>query len=128
MVRLKDVLLCVSAVWLFASTAATAQQPEVNFSRQIKPLLARRCFACHGPDKAESGLRLNSLEAATKALESGHSAIVPGNSDASELLRRIASTEEGERMPPKALRSPKPNRPCSATGSRRRRMERTLGV
>ncbi|MFM7038728.1 MAG: DUF1553 domain-containing protein [Planctomycetaceae bacterium] len=100
MVRLKDVLLCVSAVWLSAASAATAQQPEVNFSRQIKPLLARRCFACHGPDKAEAGLRLNSLEAATKALESGHSAVVPGNADTSELLRRIALTEEGERMPP----------------------------
>jgi cytochrome c553 len=101
MVRLQDVLLCVfSVVWLCASAPVTAQQPEVNFSRQIKPLLARRCFACHGPDKAEAGLRLNSLEAATKVLESGHAAIVPGNADTSELLRRVASTEEHERMPP----------------------------
>ncbi|MEY3173480.1 MAG: hypothetical protein RLZZ436_1394 [Planctomycetota bacterium] len=100
MVRLKDVLLCVSVLCLCASAPVSAQQPEVNFSRQIKPLLARRCFACHGPDKAEAGLRLNSLEAATKMLESGHAAIVPGNPDTSELLRRITSTEEGERMPP----------------------------
>lgn len=87
-------LVCLTA------PTASAQQSEVSFSAQIRPLLARRCFACHGPDKAEAGLRLHTPDTATAKLESGHAAIVPGSTADSELLRRIASTEEGVRMPP----------------------------
>ena len=79
-----------------------AQEPdnEIRFGQDVQPLLARRCFACHGPDTAEAGLRLNSLEHATEKLESGLQAIAPGAPDQSELLKRIRSTEEGHRMPP----------------------------
>lgn len=80
---------------VFAQSAKT-----VNFSREVQPLLARRCFACHGPDKAEGGLRLNSAEALEATLDSGLKAVVAGKPDESELLKRIASTEEGVRMPP----------------------------
>ena len=99
MTRLKAILL-FCCVFLFPAVPVKAQQAQVNFARQVKPLLARKCFACHGPDKSESGLRLNSLSGATGKLDSGHAAIVPGNVDASELLRRVSSTEEGVRMPP----------------------------
>jgi len=79
---------------------AAVSPPAVDFTRQVLPIIAKRCLACHGPDKAEGGLRLTSLEAATAALESEAHAIVPGNVDQSELLRRVATTEESERMPP----------------------------
>jgi hypothetical protein len=79
---------------------AMAQQADVNFARQIKPLLARRCFACHGPDKAEGGLRLHTKESATATLESGETAILPGDAAHSQMLQRIASTDEDVRMPP----------------------------
>lgn len=72
----------------------------VNFSREIQPLLARRCFACHGPDKAEGGLRMNSAEGLTAKLDSGSQAIVAGKPDESEVIHRISTTEEGVRMPP----------------------------
>ena len=81
------------------ATAAAAERP-IDFGRDIQPILARRCFACHGPDKAEGGLRLNGREAALAELDSGAHAIVPGKPDESELLRRIASTDDDERMPP----------------------------
>jgi hypothetical protein len=73
---------------------------EVQFATEIQPILARRCYACHGPDTAEAGLRLNTSESASAELESGTRAIVPGQPEASELLTRIRSTEEGVRMPP----------------------------
>ncbi len=70
---------------------------KVDFSRQVQPVLARKCFACHGPDSAtrEADLRLDQREAALE-----HNAIVPGKPDQSELLRRIFSDDPDELMPP----------------------------
>jgi len=82
------------------SVQAQPQEDQVKFSQEIQPLLARRCFACHGPDQAEAGLRLNALESAIQKLDSGHAAIVPGSPDQSELLKRIRSTDPSDRMPP----------------------------
>ncbi len=82
------------------ANAATAQ-PQIDFGRDIQPILARRCFACHGPDKAEAGLRLNRREAAVAPLESGTVAVVPGKPDESEMLRRIGSTDADERACPR---------------------------
>jgi hypothetical protein len=76
------------------------QSQDVSFSQEVQPLLARRCFACHGPDQQEGGLRLNSAEAALQPLDSGATAIVPGKPDESELLRRITTEDEDLRMPP----------------------------
>jgi len=50
----------------------------VDFAREVQPLLARRCYSCHGPDTREAGLRLDDRAAATARLESGGRAIVPG--------------------------------------------------
>jgi hypothetical protein len=60
------------------------------------------CFTCHGPDsgKVEAGLRLDSFARATAKLDSGETAIVPGKPDASELIRRVTSTDADLHMPP----------------------------
>ncbi|TWU27309.1 PSD1 and planctomycete cytochrome C domain-containing protein [Bythopirellula polymerisocia] len=73
---------------------------QVNFARVIKPILARKCFACHGAETAESGLALHSAQTAFAKGDSGLPAIVQGKADSSELLRRISSEDELERMPP----------------------------
>ena len=75
---------------------------KVDFKTDIRPILSNRCFACHGPDEArvESGLRLDLPESATAPSDSGSIAIVPGNVEKSELIRRITSGDESERMPP----------------------------
>lgn len=96
--------ILLPGILLIGPGLARGQQAEVSFSQQIKPLLARRCFACHGPDKAEGGLRLHTRDTATAKLESGASAIVPGDADHSEMLQRIASTEEAIQMPPEGTR------------------------
>lgn len=84
------------------SGASAAESPD--FSRDIQPLLAKRCFACHGPDTQEAGLRLDDRLAATKELDSGSRAIVPRQSDASEILARITATDPDRRMPPEGPR------------------------
>ncbi len=85
------------AVALVCAPAATA---GASFDRDVQPLLSR-CVQCHGPGKAKAGLRLDSLPAATAKLKSGNRAVVPGKPEESELLRRVRSTDDTERMPPK---------------------------
>jgi len=78
--------------------------PPVDFSRDIQPLLAKRCFSCHGPDTHEGGLRLDQAAGATAALDSGERAIVPGKVAESAILARITSSDPDIRMPPEGPR------------------------
>ena len=74
-------------ILLSAETCAEA----VDFSRDIQPLLAKRCFSCHGPDTHEGGLRLDQAAGATAALDSGGRAIVAGNPAKVIKMRPLAS-------------------------------------
>ncbi|MFM8707756.1 MAG: DUF1549 domain-containing protein, partial [Planctomycetia bacterium] len=91
------------AVHALLVTAAAAA-PAVDFSREIQPLLAKRCFSCHGPDTQEAGLRLDQQAGATGVLESGQRAIVAGVPAESEILARIPATDPDIRMPPEGPR------------------------
>ncbi|MEY2982678.1 MAG: hypothetical protein RL562_2905 [Planctomycetota bacterium] len=73
-----------------------------DFTTEVRPILADRCFACHGPDAEarRAGLRLDVAEAASATLESGRRAIVPGRPQDSELVRRIRSSDPDRVMPP----------------------------
>lgn len=75
---------------------------EIEFNRDIRPILSNHCFQCHGPDAntREAGLRLDLRESAVQESDSGSVAIVAGDSAASELLLRITSTDPLEQMPP----------------------------
>jgi hypothetical protein len=79
-----------------------AQGGAVDFGRDVRPLLADRCFACHGPDEKtrKAGLRLDLREGATGRLRGGRRAVVPGDAEGSELVRRILHADPDERMPP----------------------------
>jgi mono/diheme cytochrome c family protein len=81
-----------------------AAAAPVDFAREIQPLLASRCYDCHGPAKDKGGLRLNEAPHARKGGESGEPAIVPGRSAESLLLKRVLSTDEEEVMPQKGPR------------------------
>lgn len=74
----------------------------INFNRDIRPILSNNCFRCHGPDAEtrESGLRLDRPESATSELDSGDTAIVPGDLEASQLVARLRTDDEDLRMPP----------------------------
>jgi mono/diheme cytochrome c family protein len=87
---------------LASATPGQASTPDVDYLRDIKPILSNSCYACHGPDAAtrEAGLRLD-----VRAEAIGN-AIVPGDPEQSELLRRVVSRDPAEQMPP-----PGSNRP-----------------
>lgn len=97
---LPALLFFVPTLILGQEKPAAAVRPPVDFATQVQPILAKRCFFCHGPDKSEGGLRLNKRESVMSELSSGSHAVVPGKVEDSELLVRVTSTEEGERMPP----------------------------
>lgn len=79
-----------------------AQSADIQFERDVLPILQEHCLACHGPDQAESALRLDSLEAAIRGGDSGEKTILPGDSDGSYLLERITHQDAKQRMPPDA--------------------------
>ena len=93
--------LVVTALFLLPGARhASAKQSKVDFIKDVQPILAKKCFACHGPDEAESGLSFASEKDAFAETESGEHAIVAGDLDASMLIARITTDDEFERMPP----------------------------
>ena len=81
---------------------AGAGAGAADFNREVRPILADKCYACHGPDakSLEGKLRLDLRASATAPAESGATAIVPGRPEKSALIERIESTDKDERMPP----------------------------
>jgi hypothetical protein len=82
---------------LVATSVFSAELP-VDFARDVKSILSRRCTSCHGPEKQENDLRLDSASTIMAGGISG-SPIVPGNSSASLLVRAITGNDV-EKMPP----------------------------
>jgi mono/diheme cytochrome c family protein len=79
-----------------------ADQPPVDFNREIRPVLSDKCYACHGPNEAdrEGGFRLDQKESVLGEADSGEHPLVSGDPDASELYRRMTTDDEDMRMPP----------------------------
>ena len=90
-------MLCASV----AMGDAPPDASRVDFSREVRPILAAKCFACHGPDAEarRGGLRLDSFEGATATLKSGVRAIVPSDVAASALIARVTHADPSMRMP-----------------------------
>jgi hypothetical protein len=92
------IIVLAPALLASAATATPASADEpIGYNRDVRPILAENCFACHGPDSAarKADLRLDKREA---AIEMG--AISPGKPDESELIARINSEDPETRMPP----------------------------
>ncbi len=98
--RTSRISVCVAvaySLFSFASIEAFGAE-EVDFTRDIRPLLSDNCYACHGPDseKRQADLRLDTKQGAVDS-----SALVPGDANASELFQRIISTDPEKMMPPR---------------------------
>ncbi len=90
------------ALALVAGVSRSEPPQAIRYNRDVRPILAENCFACHGFDAASraAGLRLDTPEGAFAKLDSGENAIVPGNVEKSQLLARIESSDHGLVMPP----------------------------
>ncbi len=89
-----------AAVLAWALTPGRAAAAEgIDFARQVQPIFVEHCYQCHGPDRQESGLRLDARESALRGGDSGP-AWIAGKSGESELVRRLRAEDPQERMPP----------------------------
>ena len=73
---------------------------DVEYNRDIRPILTENCFKCHGPAAKKGGFRLDLRDEAIKPAKSGARAIVAGKPAESTLIKRIFSTDADEVMPP----------------------------
>lgn len=80
---------------------------EVNFDREVRPILSEHCFPCHGPDSEQrrAGLRLDTKEGLFGEID-GIIPIVPGEPKRSEVLARILHSDPDELMPPPEAHNP----------------------
>jgi hypothetical protein len=85
-----------------AKPAAPSVASPVDFNRQVRPILAEFCFQCHGPDEQQrkAKLRLDTRDGLLGELRHGGFPVVPGKPDRSELIARLVTEEEQQRMPP----------------------------
>jgi hypothetical protein len=85
---------------------------HLDFNQDVQPILANRCFSCHGPDPEmrKAGLRLDLAESAMKKRPGHPDAIVPGHPEQSELIKRIESRDPHHLMPQTAQGEAKPMR------------------
>jgi len=106
-------MLAVRSLFLIVAILVATLVPwelfagEIEFNRDIRPILSDKCFACHGPDSShrEAELRLDERDSALLDRD-GHRAITPGKPAMSELVSRITSTDEFSVMPPPELGKP----------------------
>ena len=96
------------AVLFSTSLGLRAEAARVDFNRDIRPIMADTCFRCHGFDaKARKAhLRLDVREEALKPAKSGAVPIVPGQPQKSEVVRRLFTKDEDDRMPPAEIHKP----------------------
>lgn len=94
--------LLILGTWGQVISTSQAKEGELEFNRDIRPILSDKCFACHGFDakQRKAGLRLDTAEGAVSPGESGAVAVKAGDAEGSEVWRRITSNLASEKMPP----------------------------
>ena len=91
-------VLLVTGFWPWPSHG----ESEVEFNRDVRPIIADKCFACHGPDEAarKEDLRLDLKEGLFGKAGFGQPIVAPGDPEESEIYYRISNPDPDERMPP----------------------------
>ncbi|MFM1770806.1 MAG: hypothetical protein RJA22_3335, partial [Verrucomicrobiota bacterium] len=108
--RASTLVLALATVAMPRPAASAAANPAlpppaqrtVDFARDIQPILARHCYACHGPKRAEAALRLDAKADAFRGGDDyGDKILVPGRSAESILVAAVARTHPKLQMPKK---------------------------
>jgi hypothetical protein len=95
----RGIVIAAAALLTALVVYALIPSQKIDFNTQVKPIINKKCIACHGGVKRESDFSLLFRQDALAKAESGKLAIVPGNASGSELVRRINSHDPEERMP-----------------------------
>lgn len=95
--------LLASNLWHACHSGKDAIPDRVSYNFHVRPILSDKCFKCHGPDKNQlkAGLRLDNAQSAYAPLQEtkGAFAIVPGNPESSEVMKRITTQDTAYQMP-----------------------------
>lgn len=86
------------AIGVIAFSLFSSSEP-IDFNTQVKPILNRKCISCHGGVKQQGGFSVLFREEALAKTKSGKPAIIPGNPDDSEFIKRLKSNDPELRMP-----------------------------
>ena len=93
--------ICGPALLVVAGLVpGSAAEEPIDFARDVRPIFNAHCVECHGGVKQASGVSFVYREQVLGRGDSGSTIVTPGDVDASELIRRVTSDDEGERMPP----------------------------
>lgn len=100
-IKINKKLFLITGVLVVALIVTTSLigHKRVDYNAEVKPLFNKKCITCHGGVKKESGFSLLFRSEALSKGESGKLAIVPGDPDNSEMIRRLTSKDPEERMP-----------------------------
>ena len=100
-----NVVLLIRAPLLLADPSSSS---NIDFSREILPILSDACFQCHGPDSKsrKADLRLDVEESTKRLSDAGIPIIDPGNADHSDLIQRLITKDPDDLMPPPELDRP----------------------
>ncbi|MFN4261120.1 MAG: PSD1 and planctomycete cytochrome C domain-containing protein [Gemmataceae bacterium] len=96
---MKRIVIVPLSLWVGSLAAAE----PVDYVRDVKPILAKHCHACHGPQKQRSGLRVDTAAAIREGGNSGPG-LVPGDSQQSKLIHAVTGTQDAAVMPPSGER------------------------
>ena len=88
------VILLAGGIYLYFFT-----QDPIDYNAQVKPIINQKCISCHGGVKKKGGFSLLFRDEAISPTESGHPAIIPGDAENSDFIKRLHSTDPEERMP-----------------------------
>ncbi len=99
---MKNVCLFLVSYGALIFTHTASADDRIEYGTDVRPLLSKYCLACHGPDAAarKADLRLDIQATATQSLASGARAVVAGDPEHSEMLRRLFSSDQAVAMPP----------------------------
>src|SRR5262245_4970101 len=86
------------------SPAESAPRQRVDFQRDIQPILERRCYECHGPNKQKNGVRFDRKATVFNGGDSGKPLILAGHNSESPLIQRVTASDPDEVMPKKGER------------------------
>jgi hypothetical protein len=94
-----NLLACLTL--LLGPNGSTTAAADVQYNRDVRPVLSEHCFRCHGPDAAarQADMRLDDRDDVIDD-RGGYRVVEPGQPNASELFERITAADIDDRMPP----------------------------